>query len=87
MSRAGTIRLKQVAASMTPAEKPSSTSNSLSEIRLANNVGNAPTPVANPAAKQAMKPTQKTSIPKSAPSTKQLIDSNSHAATKNSGVH
>ncbi len=55
-SIAGTIKLNDVAASITPAEKPSMTSSNLSEIRLVNNTGKAPAPVANPANKLQMTP-------------------------------
>jgi hypothetical protein len=55
---AGTIKLKEVAASITPAENPSITSKSLSEIRFVNNTGKAPAPVASPANRLAPKPSQ-----------------------------
>jgi hypothetical protein len=55
---AGTIKLKEVAASITPAENPSMTSSNQSDIRLVNSTGMAPAPVAKPAAKLAMDPSQ-----------------------------
>ncbi len=51
-----------MAASITPAENPSITSNNLSEIRLVNNTGMAPAPVAKPATKLAMEPSQMISV-------------------------
>ncbi len=59
---AGTIKLKEVAASITPAENPSIISSNLSEIRLVNNTGMAPAPVAKPATKLAMEPSQMISV-------------------------
>jgi hypothetical protein len=57
-SIAGTIKLNDVAASITPAENPSITSNSLSDICLVKRTGNAPAPVARPATKLASAPNQ-----------------------------
>ena len=53
---AGTMRLNDEAASMTPAAKPSIMSRVLSDIFLINSTGNAPMPVANPARRLAMNP-------------------------------
>lgn len=55
-SRDGTNRLKDVAVNITPAANPSIVSNNLSEIRLVNNTGRAPKPVAKPATKLAIVP-------------------------------
>ena len=55
-SIAGTIKLNDVAASITPAEKPSIMSSSLSETFLAKSTGKAPAPVAKPATKLATEP-------------------------------
>lgn len=55
-SIAGTKRLKDVAASITPAAKPSKISNASSEKFFLRNIEIAPTPVAKPANKLAMKP-------------------------------
>ncbi len=57
-SMAGIIRLKNVAASIMPAENPSMMSNSLSETFLVNNTGSAPAPVARPAIELAAMPSQ-----------------------------
>jgi len=56
ISIAGTIKLKEVAASITPAENPSITSRTLSETFFTNQTGRAPAPVASPAAKLAIAP-------------------------------
>jgi hypothetical protein len=53
---AGTIKLNEVAANITPAAPPSMVSIIRSEIRRTNNAGKAPTPVAKPAAKLASNP-------------------------------
>jgi hypothetical protein len=57
----GINRLKDVAASITPAANPSIVSKSLSETLLVNNTGKAPKPVAKPATKLAAVPSQITS--------------------------
>gem|GEM_PF-2287529 len=64
-SMAGTMRLKEEAASITPAAKPSITSRRRSEIRLKNRTGTAPAPVARPAARLAVNPSLITSTSKS----------------------
>jgi hypothetical protein len=55
-SIAGTIKLNEVVASITPTEKPSITSSSLSETFLAKSTGKAPAPVAKPAPMLATEP-------------------------------
>jgi len=55
-SMAGTIRLKEEAASITPTAKPSITSRSRSEIHKKNKMGMVPAPVAKPAARLAINP-------------------------------
>lgn len=55
---AGTNRLNDVAANITPAENPSITSNNLSDTFEVNNTGKAPAPVANPAIKLATEPSK-----------------------------
>lgn len=56
-SMAGMIKLKEVAANMTPAAKPNMVSNSRWDIFFEKNIGIAPNPVAHPAATLARKPT------------------------------
>ena len=56
ISNAGIIRLNEVAASITPAEKPSITSRALSDTFLVKRTGKAPAPVASPARKLASAP-------------------------------
>jgi hypothetical protein len=55
---AGTIKLKEVAASITPAENPSITPISLSETFRVNRTGSAPAPVAKPVTALATKPSR-----------------------------
>ena len=55
-SMAGMMRLKQVAASMTPAAKPSITFSTRRDTSLTASTGSAPTPVASPAAVLATMP-------------------------------
>ena len=62
ISKAGIIRLKDVAASITPAEKPNITSSSLSETFFVIRIGKAPKPVARPARRLASKPNVTISI-------------------------
>jgi hypothetical protein len=59
---AGTRRLNDVAASMTPAENPSMISRSRSEICLVNKIGRAPAPVAKPATRLAIDPNHTISV-------------------------
>jgi hypothetical protein len=58
----GTIREKEVAASMTPAAAPNIVLTSRGGICLKNKMGNAPTPVANPASRLAKTPRASVSI-------------------------